>query len=171
VDPWPSFDDTTRYQSLALCHYGMAQRWLVVSSQAACERADATLKNATQREHEAITKPLFHLQAKRFGTPHAAHNALAVLAQRWKYPQGASSQLTEHTRYAGKGRPTPRPPLTGLAWHIQGQVRSADKTLAQDKHAKACSLLGTNIDASELSDFLSRRCLSKSPTALQGDSW
>src|SRR5438094_6490625 len=32
------------------------------------ERAEATLKKATQREDEAITQQLFHLQAKRFGT-------------------------------------------------------------------------------------------------------
>jgi transposase len=47
---WQPLDDTTRYQPLALCHYGMAQRWLVVSSRAALERAAATLKNAKERE-------------------------------------------------------------------------------------------------------------------------
>src|SRR5215216_1048743 len=61
-DTWQTFDDNTRYQPLALCHYGMAQRWLVVYSQAAFERAEATLKKATQREDEAIKKQLFHLQ-------------------------------------------------------------------------------------------------------------
>jgi transposase len=38
-DTWQPVDDNTRYQSLELCHDGMAQRWLVVSSQAARERA------------------------------------------------------------------------------------------------------------------------------------
>jgi len=71
-DTWQPVDPNTRYQPLALGHYGMVQRWLVVSSQAAWERAEATLKKATQRENEAITKPLFPLQAKRFGTPQAA---------------------------------------------------------------------------------------------------
>jgi transposase len=36
--PWDRgqrLDETPRYQERALCHYGMAQRWLVVSSQAA----------------------------------------------------------------------------------------------------------------------------------------
>src|SRR5499425_373840 len=52
-DTWQTFDDHTRYQPLALCPYGMAQRWLVVYSQAAFERAEATLKKAQQREDEA----------------------------------------------------------------------------------------------------------------------
>src|SRR3954453_2456117 len=76
-------DTRTRYQPLALCHYGMVQRWLVVYSQAAFERAEATLKKATQREAEAIQKQLFHLQAKRFDTPQTAQEALAVLAKAW----------------------------------------------------------------------------------------
>ena len=51
-DIWHPLDDTTCYQSIALCHYGMAQRWLVVSSQAALERADKSVANAQQRELE-----------------------------------------------------------------------------------------------------------------------
>ena len=77
-DTWQPFDLNIRYQPLALGHYGMVQRWLVVYSQAALERAEATLKKVIQRENEALTKQLFHLQAKRFGTPQAADQALAV---------------------------------------------------------------------------------------------
>ena len=68
-DTWHELDATTRYQGLELCHYGMAQRWLVVSSQAAMERAEASISKAQQREWEAIEKQLFHLQAQRFETP------------------------------------------------------------------------------------------------------
>jgi transposase len=38
-DIWQRVDDTTRYHGLELCHYGMAQRWLVVCSEAAMQRA------------------------------------------------------------------------------------------------------------------------------------
>src|SRR5262249_39296164 len=34
-DTWQPVDSTTRYQPLALGHYGLGQRWLVVYSQAA----------------------------------------------------------------------------------------------------------------------------------------
>ena len=84
----------------------MAQRWLVVYSQAAYERAEAALNKATQREHETIKKQLFHLQANRFCRPEAAQEALSALAKRWRYYRVESSHLTEHKRYAGKGRPT-----------------------------------------------------------------
>jgi transposase len=151
-DTWQPVDPKTRYQPLALCHYGMVQRWLVVYSQAALERAEATLKKATQREDEASTKQLFHLQAKRFGTPQAAQEALAVLAKDWKYHRVASSHLTAHKRYAGKGRPTPSTPPKASEWHIQAHVHADDEAIERDKQSKACYVLGTNIDASELSD-------------------
>jgi transposase len=147
---WPPFDDHTRYQPLALCHYGMAQRWLVVSSRAAFARAEATLKHATQREDEAIKQQLFHLRAQRFGASQAAYEALAALAKRWQSHRVASSHLTEHKRYAGKGRPTPRTPRTASEWHIQAHVHADDATMAQAKHAQACFVLGTHIDASAL---------------------
>jgi transposase len=86
-DMWHALDDRTRYQSLALCHYGMAQRWLVVASQAAMERAEASVSKAQQRAWEAIEKQLFHVQAKRFERPEAAQAALAVLAKAWRYHQ------------------------------------------------------------------------------------
>jgi transposase len=149
---WQPVAPNTRYQPLTLCHSGLAQRWLVVYSQAALERAEATLKKATQREHEAITKQLFHLQAQRFCAPKAAHDALSALAKRWKYHRVESAHLTAHNRSVGKGRPTPRTPLKAIAWQIQAQVHTDDEAIERDKHAKACDVLGTTIDASEVSD-------------------
>ena len=83
----PSVMTTTRYQRVELCHYGMAQRWLVVYSAGGLARAEATVSKAQQRESEAIAKQLLHLQAQRFETPEAAQAALATLAERWRYHQ------------------------------------------------------------------------------------
>ena len=143
---------TTRYQRLELCHYGMAQRWLVVYSQAAYERAAATLNNARQREDEAIHKQLFHLQAKRFATPEAAHEALTALAKGWTYHQVDSYHLSDHKRYARQGRPTPSLPVKAIDWQIQAHVRPAEAAIGHQKHRHACFVIGTNIGTSELQD-------------------
>jgi transposase len=71
-DRWHHLDETTRYDGIELCHYGMAQRWLAVSSQAAMEHAEASLTKGQQREWAAIETQLLHLHAKRFPTPEAA---------------------------------------------------------------------------------------------------
>lgn len=151
-DTWHHLDDTTRYQSIALCHYGMVHRWLVVSSQAALERADKSVSNAQQRELEALKKPLFHLQAKRFETPEAAQAALAALANSWRYHQLDTTWLIDHKRYACKGRPTPTSPIKSIEWQIQAQGRPDQEVIATRKQQSACYVIGTNIAARQLSD-------------------
>ena len=151
-DTWHRVNDTTRYQRVELCHYGMAQRWLVVSSEAALQRAEATVSKAQQREYEAIEKQLFHLQAQRFETPEAAQAALGTLATSWTYHQVASSRLIEHKRYACKGRPTPTTPIKAITWQIHGDARPDDEQIGYCKQCKACFVVGTNVDAHQLSD-------------------
>ena len=152
ADLWQRLDETTRYHRLELCHYGMAQRWLVVSSQAAMERAEASVTNAQQREWDAIEKQRFHLQAQRFKTPEAAHAALATLATSWRYHQLETSQVIEHKHYACKGRPTSRSPIKAIAWQIHAQVQPDYERIAFRKQQEACFVIGTNIDANQLRD-------------------
>jgi transposase len=152
LDGWPRLDDHTRDQRLELGHDGMAQRGLVVYSQAADERAAATRNNARPRESEAIHKQLFHLQAKRFATPEAAHGALTALAKGWTYHQVDAYHLSEHQRYARKGRPTPRLPVKAIDWQIQAHVRPAEAATEHQKHRHACVVLGINIGTSEWQD-------------------
>ncbi len=109
-DTWHEIHDTTCYQGLALCHYGMPQRWLVVSSHAARERAEASVTKAQQREGEAIEKQLFHLQANRFERPEAAHAALAALARAWRYHQVDTASVIAHKHYAGQRAANPSQP-------------------------------------------------------------
>ena len=151
-DTWQHLDDTTRYQRIALGHYGMAQRWLVVSSQAALERADKSVTNAQQRELEALKKQLFHLQAKRFETPEAAQAALAALANSWRYHRIDTTWVSDHKRYACKGRPTPTSPIKAIEWQIQAQVRPDREVIETRKQQSACYIIGTNVEARQLSD-------------------
>jgi transposase len=151
-DSWHWLDETTRYQGVELCHDGMAQRWLVVCSQASLERAEATVTKARQREYEAIETQCFHLQAQRFATPEAAQQALAALAKDWKDHQLEASRLIEHKRYARNGRPTPRTPLKASEWQIDSHVRPSEEAMRHRMQVNACFVLGTNISASALSD-------------------
>ena len=151
-DRWHHLDETTRYDCLELCHYGMAQRGLVVSSQAAMERAEASITQAQQREGEAIEKPLLHLPAKRFPTPEAAHAALTALSNSWCDHQLDTSQVIDHKRYTGQGRPTPTSPLKAMEWQMHAQVRPAQEVIEAHKPQSACFVIGTNSQARQVSD-------------------
>jgi transposase len=150
-DPWHSLDETTRYQAIGLCHYGMAQRWLVVWSQASYERAGASVDKACQREAAAIDKQLFHLQAQRVETPTQAQETLSVLAKKWCYQQVESEELIEHKRSGKKGRPTGGTPLKAIEWQMHARVKPDAKRLEVLKQHKAWLVLGTNIHAAHLS--------------------
>jgi transposase len=149
---WHRLDETTRYDGLEVGHYGMAQRWLVVSSQAALERAEARITTAQQREWEAIDQQLWHLQAKRFETPEAAQAALQALAAAWRYHQLAARQVLAHHHYAGKGRPPPTSPLKAMAWQMYAQVRPAQAVIEAHKQQRACFVIGTTIPAGHMSE-------------------
>jgi transposase len=152
IDTWHDVDEQMRYQCLEFCHFGIEQRWLVVHSEAAAWRAESSIRKAQQREYEAIDKQLFHLQASRFDTPAAAHAALAPVAKTWKYHQVDSYELIEHKRYANKGRPRADTPCQAIAWQIQARVRPDAARIGYAKQLGACYVLGTNIEAAQLSD-------------------
>src|SRR6266436_10253437 len=138
IDTWHDVDAQTRYQCLELCHFGIAQRWLVVHSEAAAWRAESSIRQAQQREYAGIEKHLFHLQARRFDTPAAAHAALAPVAKTWKYHQVDSYELIEHKRYATKGRPRADAPCQAIEWQIQARVRPDAKRIGDAKQVGAC---------------------------------
>ena len=149
---WQRLDETTRSDGLELCPYGMAQRWLVVSSQAAMARAEARITKAQPRAWEAIDKHLLPLHAKRCETPEAAHAALQALATAWRSHQLAASQVIAHKHYAGTGRPTPTSPLKAIAWQMYAQVRPAQEVIEAHKQQRACFVIGTNIPAGHMSE-------------------
>jgi transposase len=151
-DTWQALDDTTRYHRLELGHYGMAQRWFVICSEAATQRAEKSVSKAQNHEFEAIEKQLFHLQARRFESQQSAQAALAALAESWRYHHVASTELIEHKRYAGKGRPSVKTPIKASAWQMQAEVRPDAEAIWQSKQHKGCFVLGTNIKADDLRD-------------------
>jgi transposase len=152
METWQHADAQTRSQRLERCHLGIEPRWLVVFSQAALERAQATLSKACQREAEAVAKPLLPWQAQRCETPIQAQEALSGLAKTWRYHQGASWELIDHKRYARKGRPTADTPMQAIPWQMRAQVRPDGERREEAKHVKACFVLGTNIEVAALSD-------------------
>ena len=63
---WQPVDDATRYQRLDLCHYGMVQRWVIVSSEAARQRAEQSVRKAQKRERETVQPTLSNPTQEKF---------------------------------------------------------------------------------------------------------
>src|SRR3989475_7938938 len=135
---WQPLDETVKYQRVELCHYGMAQRWLVVSSQDAWQRAAHTLAKAQAKEAAEIQKQLFHLQAQRFPSETDARAALETLTQGWRYHQMAQVSLTPHIQYARKGRPTTQTPRKAIEWQLHASVMPDPAKITRQQQRKAC---------------------------------
>ena len=78
---WVELSPKYRYQRIEHTHYGIEQRWLVVYSDGAYQRAGEALARATDKERESLEKEAFHLQAQRFASREEAENALNALAR------------------------------------------------------------------------------------------
>ena len=155
-DQWQPVDDesSSSYHRVDLCHYGIQQRWLVVCSAAGIHRAAKTIAKAQSKEYEKVNKQLFHLQAQRFDSTEAAHKALDAIVQKLRYHKLESSALTQHKKYARRGKPTADTPVKAILWQIEGTVTTADDDIiTQEQRRKACFVLGTSIPDAELSDL------------------
>ena len=152
-DTWERLDATTRDHRSELCHDGMAQRGLVVSSPAALERAEATVSHAGQRAAEALKTPLLHVQAQRFETPEGAKAALAALEKPWTSHQGEVYHLLAQQPYAHPGRPRHTTPLTAMDWQMHAQIRADHQPMASHKHQNAGFVVGSHREVSQWSDL------------------
>ena len=149
---WQPLDATVKDQRVALCHYGMAPRWLVVSSQDAWQRAAPTLAKAQAKEAAQIQKQLFHLQAQRFPSETDARAALETLTQGWRSHQMAQGSLTPPIQYARKGRPTTQTPRKAIEWQRHASVMPDPAKITRQQQRKAGFVLGTTIPATALTD-------------------
>src|SRR5438445_13861063 len=99
----------------------MAQRWLVVSSQDAWQRAGQTLATAQAHELAQAQKQFCPLPAQRLPSETDARAALETMAQRWRSHQRAAGSLTPQSQDARTGRPPPPTPRKAL----QGQIHAS----------------------------------------------
>jgi transposase len=153
---WQPVDDESScsYHRVDLCHYGIQQKWLVVCSEAGIHRASKTIAKAQSKEYEKVNKQLFHLQAQRFDSRKAANKALDAIVQKLRYHRLESNVLTQHKKYARRGKPTADTPIKAILWQIEATVTTADDdVITQEQRGKACFVLGTSIPDAELSDL------------------
>ena len=149
---WQWLNPSLAYQRLDLSHYGITQRWLIVYSKEAEQRAQKTIDKAVARDYEESQKALFHLQAQRFDSQQNAQKALSSIAKKLKYHRIEKIDVEQHIRYAKKGRPTSQTPIKDMSFQINAHlIVDAEKIEAALKR-KATFVVGSNIPNEHLSD-------------------
>ncbi len=130
---WEVLEEGYSYQRVELGHYGIAQRWLVISSEAARQRGEQTVGKAKDKEKAQVDKQLFHLQAQRFDSQEAAKQALDKIGRKLRYHQIENPVLREHIQYAQRGKSTELTPIQAIRWQIQGGVAPDEEKIRPNK--------------------------------------
>jgi transposase len=151
-DEWRTIDESYQYQTLELGHYGIDQRWVIVRSRGALERASKTIDKKIAKEKKAADKQLFHLQAERFASEDEALDALKKIESKWTYHQSHHIETTQHIQYAAKGKPRPDSPIKAIKWQIQADLNVNTQQAELDRDQKSCFVLATSISALQLND-------------------
>ena len=114
-DAWHPVQATTRSQRGDCGHYGMVQRWRVVSAEAAVQRAEATVSTAPVRPEDAQRGPPKPSQACGvLGTPREASPRSAV-----EVIQASKAQA----QVEGGCRFLPEPRFLVSAWWVKNPSR------------------------------------------------
>jgi len=148
-DNWVKIDDNYRYHAYQLKHMDISQRWIVVYSNAARDRAENTINKQVNRAKDKLEKDLFHLQAQRFACETDANKALDKLIKKLKYHKIVDRQCIAHQKYKGKGRPTTNTP-TETTWQITATFNEQQAAIDKAIEQKSCFVLATNVDEKEM---------------------
>lgn len=130
---------------------GIKQRWLVVFSEAACQRALKALERAQARELKKIEKEWRKLKQVTFNCEPDADKACDHFNKRWKYHQ-VTAEAVPLTQYVRRGRPSTgdEPELVG--YKLQGEVAASEPLIDEAKKSLGKFIIATNeLDPSLLS--------------------
>jgi len=149
------YDLAAGYQGQeVVCEYaGITQRWLVISSQAARNRALKTLEKAQARELKKGQKEWRKLAGQPFNCQAAAEKAQAKFNQKLKYHQ-VDAETVPLRQYTRRGRPTSKDQKETVGFNLQGQITVDEIKLAEAKRSLGRFIIATNeIDTTRLPAF------------------
>jgi len=149
---WQTLAPGYRYHRVDHTHYGIPQRWLVIYSDAAYQRAGKTLTKAMDKERSRLDKAMFHLKAQRFGCLKDAQQAVDALQKTARYHRLGAHEFITHKRYSGKGRPRANAAVKAVEWQITAAFSTDEARLESCRQQKACFIVATNLPDSELGD-------------------
>lgn len=130
------------------------ERWLIMSSPASKQRAQASLQRQVQRGREQWEKKAWHLGTRRFACQADAASAWEREKKGCPDWLDLQAELVVHTRYASPGRPRKgEEPALKDVWQIVVTATVNDERVSQEAFRKACWIIATNIlEPEELSD-------------------
>lgn len=149
---WKTLDDDRKMQTFNVEHYGIKQRWHVVSSETSRQQAIKQVDKRVKKATETVEKQLFHFQARRFACADDALTDLQIVTKKWKYHSVKSYQIVEHKVFEGKGRPKKDQEPTKIEYQVIAEMETDTHKINLEKASEGHYVIGGNTNANELSD-------------------
>lgn len=132
---------------------GVKQRWLVVYSPAAYQRALKSVNRQCERQSQVDLQAFEALCRQDFACPADAHKALTAFEKsRWLCTVAAFT-LVEVPHYPRRGRPPQGQKPQAITYRIEGALASRPEQRTLRLQRKSCFILATNqLDTEALSD-------------------
>lgn len=144
--------DTMGYQCLESAYAGVSQRWVVVYSPEAYQRAIKRVDRHCLKQSTADGKAFEALCRKDFACVADAKQALAEFEKECTLTTVTSSTVVERPHYPGRGRPSQGRKPT-LMYRIEGTLASVPEKRLARLRQQSCFILATNqLDPSALSE-------------------
>jgi transposase len=105
IEEMRSLDDGYHILEKRSCYAGVEQRWLIVHSEKAFKKQEATLLRKIQKEKENMQKEIKRLASKEFSCQEDANSHLKEATKKMKFHSVDDVEITEKRKSGRRGRP------------------------------------------------------------------
>lgn len=145
--------EQTVFRSVGTIYGDVKQRWVVVFSPEAYQRAQKSVDKKFLKKSTEELKNFETLCKQDFACESDARNALTALEKKLKTTSVEDARIVAIPRYKGKGRPAQGRKPDFYAHRIEGGLASLPQERKRLLERKSCFILATNqLDCDQLSD-------------------
>ena len=142
-----------RYGAFWTSYAGVEQRWLVIYSEAARERAAKRVDKELIKQGDEERKAFDELRRQRFHCPQDAWGALAAFRGRLKVLEVHGADVVERRRYKSAGKPAADAVPESVSYHLDGVLAAPIAVRGRRLVRRSCFIVATNeLDEGALGD-------------------
>jgi transposase len=142
-----------RYSAFWTIYAGVEQRWLVIYSEAARERAAKRVDKELLKQGDKERKAFDELRRERFHCPEDARRALAAFRGTLRVLEVHGADVVERRHYESAGKPAADAVPESISHHPDGVLAAPIAVRERRLIRRSCFILATNeLDESALGD-------------------
>ncbi len=142
-----------RYTTFLMTYAGVEQRWLVIYSETARERAAKAVDKQLLKQGDKERKAFDELCRETFHCPEDARRALAAFREKLGVLEVREADVIERRRYKSAGKPAADAVPESIGYHLDGALAAPIEVRERRLIRRSCFILATNeLDEGALED-------------------